>query len=506
MGGVLARRYIIDNPQSHSVEKLITVGTPWLGAPKAINVLETGEFADGKLQQWLTNKLFKTLAEFFPGMHELLPSRWFFNINDTPTYSVDKIPYSYSEFVAQLNRRYNRSEPGSKGSSFHDKAGQDDWRNDQSGVKFFHLYGRQSRANTIGQVVAEVKPSCFLGSLRNCPTHLEFDVKMTRGDGTVPEISATRTGKGLNLNAPGATLLPFVSRDDDQVSHQGLTDNPDVQGAILSALRASTQSSSTAFAKLIELNETTEPAQSHYLKISGASVVQVTDAFGNSTYPLNDAPDDGLPLVTSSVLGEKAVIIVLPVEHTHTVLFRAESGPLTIEITTGTGDTISQAIRFRDLTLPAGVEVNMQVTPAGIGQLVYDRDGDGTFESSILPTVSVTGPAAQDTESPTVTISETLQQASTSVTITAVDSGSGVNSIFYSFDSANYQLYTGPLSVNPLQTQTIYAFADDNVANRSGLVTYKLSDPVSTMQLSQAGYSVGEAAGNIPVMVTNPSC
>lgn len=44
MGGLLARRYILDNPGTHNVDKLITIASPWLGAPKGIHVLETGKF------------------------------------------------------------------------------------------------------------------------------------------------------------------------------------------------------------------------------------------------------------------------------------------------------------------------------------------------------------------------------------------------------------------------------------------------------------------------------
>jgi alpha-beta hydrolase superfamily lysophospholipase len=34
MGGLLARRYILDNPGTHNVDKLITIASPWLGARK----------------------------------------------------------------------------------------------------------------------------------------------------------------------------------------------------------------------------------------------------------------------------------------------------------------------------------------------------------------------------------------------------------------------------------------------------------------------------------------
>ena len=44
MGSLLARRYILDNPTDHNVDRLITIGAPWLGAPKLLYALESGEF------------------------------------------------------------------------------------------------------------------------------------------------------------------------------------------------------------------------------------------------------------------------------------------------------------------------------------------------------------------------------------------------------------------------------------------------------------------------------
>ena len=41
MGGLLARRYILEN--SGKVNRLMTIATPWLGAPKSIYSLETGD-------------------------------------------------------------------------------------------------------------------------------------------------------------------------------------------------------------------------------------------------------------------------------------------------------------------------------------------------------------------------------------------------------------------------------------------------------------------------------
>ena len=60
------------------LNKLITIGTPWLGAPKALYVLETGNFMDVFHKQFFSNLWMKNLAQNIPGIYELLPSERYF--------------------------------------------------------------------------------------------------------------------------------------------------------------------------------------------------------------------------------------------------------------------------------------------------------------------------------------------------------------------------------------------------------------------------------------------
>lgn len=83
MGGLLARRYILDNIYDHRVDKVITIGTPWLGAPKAIDVMETGRFFGNYFFDFVHRNSIKHLALYSKGVHELLPSYWYFNLGKT---------------------------------------------------------------------------------------------------------------------------------------------------------------------------------------------------------------------------------------------------------------------------------------------------------------------------------------------------------------------------------------------------------------------------------------
>lgn len=88
--------------------------------------------------------------------------------------------------------------------------------------------------------------------------------------------------------------------------------------------------------------------------------------------------------------------------------------------------------------------------------------------------MSVTGSAAADTEPPSVAISATTQGNSTTISINSQDSGSGVKRTYFSVNGVTFQPYTTPFTVTQYQAPVIYSFSDDNVGNRSGLVTYQL--------------------------------
>lgn len=84
MGGLVASEYINRSvANKEKVDKLITLGTPYLGAPKALYVFETGNFLD-----WATNKFcmatpLKEVSGNISGIYQLLPSESYFNLNST---------------------------------------------------------------------------------------------------------------------------------------------------------------------------------------------------------------------------------------------------------------------------------------------------------------------------------------------------------------------------------------------------------------------------------------
>jgi hypothetical protein len=323
----------------------------------------------------------------------------------------------------------------------------------------------------------------------------------------VPELSARRGFYGVGntgLNPALGTVCVFSNGD---VSHQGLVTNEDVLSSTLLTLNSDSQINCSGLkgaidpSNLLKSSARSEAAATatYYLRLVGVTSLQVSDSSGINTNPLSDPPDAGLAGVTSIITGAMAADLVVNGDQDYSVTFGA-AGPMLLEIVRKS-DGPDEVVRYQNLILPSGVSARINLHSDRLESLSYDANGDGTFETLISPTASVTGLAAQDLEPPEIVFNSTRQANNATVTIFGTDSGSGVKATYYSSDGTHFQPYTGPFSVDVAQVSTIYAFADDNVANRSGLVTFALPAPI-TVQYNSASYSTGEADGMINVSVT----
>lgn len=92
MGGLVACEYIRIAPEKKDNIKLITLGTPYLGAPTALYRIETGQALVGGLAggyNWLVLRdSFRDVMPNVKGIYELLPTEDYFNYKNT--YYVNK--------------------------------------------------------------------------------------------------------------------------------------------------------------------------------------------------------------------------------------------------------------------------------------------------------------------------------------------------------------------------------------------------------------------------------
>jgi Lecithin:cholesterol acyltransferase len=522
-GGLVSRRYIIDNPNDHGIEKLITIATPYLGAPEAIYKMERG--GSWKGDGWgdfktigfnvaaITPNQIKFLSKHFKSVHQLLPSRAYFEINGerfglTEIGDVDGngIPdeiYDYDKFVNFMNNDFSTN-PGTTGKTFHDclpenmTKCQDDWRQDTSGIQYTHIIGQQLRNTTT--ISVGVKNEIAIVAPIGTGIHTiqrVFEPTKGLGDGTVPEISASRTNyDGLDFNLPGTSLLTFYSdREnlDHTYEHNGLTQNKQVIRYVLFKLGLTRDPEqlinqvSTAKNKQFSIGKVVTGnsylpvlIESNYTKIIGISDAEISDDQGNKTSRNGDIFINKVEGLDYEIIGDNALFLTFPTTKSYFAKFQALNTPFSLDIVRGISNkTPNSAVRYKDVSLPQGTSVQLKVTALNEVLLKYDSNGDGDFDTVIPPTAIATGTSASDTTPPKVNIQTTMLGTQATISITANDAETGVKQIMYSINGQGFNIYTSPITLNTLAPTTVLAVADNNVGIRSGIYTKNILIPTA---------------------------
>jgi hypothetical protein len=212
----------------------------------------------------------------------------------------------------------------------------------------------------------------------------------------------------------------------------------------------------------------TQSELAYYVLFRNVSRVVVSDAHGTTDDIFQPAFEKKITSATYNFVGSHSVYIVLRINRTYSMTFESSESLMYLEVVKGRGNTSpEEAIRYRDLSLRGG-QARLEITAEGIGPLRLDPDRDGRFETLLEPTISLRGSEARDTSGPELDF-RILEGNSTSllVSIEAKDIGSGVKSIFYSFDGQRAFPYRAPVRIDRKRISFIWVFAEDNAANRT---------------------------------------
>lgn len=482
MGGLVARRYIIDHPGTHHVSAMVSVASPYVGASKVVWVEETGEYV---FFTWASTLL--DIVGSFNGASELLNSQYWYELGGKPALiengqdlngdGKDNEQFTYPMLVQYMDTAKGKEGflPGTANQTFHSysNAGnaQDDWRNDTTGVKYFHIVGTGLVPDTINQVVAASLWQC----VRNysiCDLSTWMYPKFAQGDETVPLLSSSRMGANLNLNAPNATLYTCEAfgANNQNVDHTGLLSNPVVQGLLVQFLVQANGGAAqpTPPSLACGQGQTTLAAQGfnakyHQLVLQGVKDVKVSDGTAD---PFPDT-------VAVYNTGDKTSVVTLGSGKTYTVSFRATRDLLYLEWLYRDDKKPNRAVRFRDVALLPNALAELTLQDGNLMSLKYDADNDGLVETLVTPTHELKGAQAGDLRPPKVKFSSRPHGASRVVTISAKDKGTGVARVVYSLDGRHFQIYTKPFSVSP-SVNVIYAFADDVAGNRTHPLRFRV--------------------------------
>lgn len=240
MGGLVSSVYLSNSQENRKkVDKLITIGTPYLGAPKGLYVLGTGNMfkakkpndLEGHGTAFLLNGVLKIIAPNMISGYELLPTRNYFKLNNTNyLWKVDKLvedtiyPHTHQTLIRKKKiKTYDATNQiidsvWTKGRYFVTRA-------EETQKKLFHnkkhitdfvdsYYIMGYGVNTIQEVAVNLDQYNRHVSTENLKSDLQ-------GDGTVPLISAN-IGGIMNLDKT------FYVKSE----HAELVSNEDVLGLV----------------------------------------------------------------------------------------------------------------------------------------------------------------------------------------------------------------------------------------------------------------------------------
>ncbi len=512
MGGIVAREYMNQHGNDR-VYRFITIGTPWLGAAKAYKAGLHGDslgnpFFSRFMNLFLIFPDTRLMARNLPALYELMPSQSYYDFYDgtvpeRPLPLVNNArngwprgPLDYANAIGMLtdpDLALVNANLLLQAALFHD--GIDDWTGEEDVLPDIHIITAQGRP-TVGQVMTR---RCGWGSrlFAGCRQVIEVD-----GDSTVPFFSASRqldvdNDGTFELDLTGGAIVHVLTGVS---KHASLPSDAQVHQLLADIMGFETDPAPFSAPTQIQA------ANFDFLQLSvnGAALVRIVDENGNFTgldaqgFITTTIPNSEYEVDNSEGnQGEKIwTLATLPSTGTYTITLSSSlsetltltDGYLHVEFMTYDAFTITDRIIFSAQTLNKSGLAEVVYQNGSVGDLLIDQDNDGDIDEIIPPYADL---GIGDAEDFTVPASQVFfdgqpfnppYTSTVVISITASDSGSGVNRIEYSFDEEGQtaQVYNGPFTVDPTINQEIWILAVDNADNWELPQTYDLiPEPVA---------------------------
>ncbi|MGV3774770.1 MAG: Ig-like domain-containing protein, partial [Verrucomicrobiales bacterium] len=291
-GGLVSRAFMLMPGQSALVKRFITIGAPWLGSPKPLSGLRTGDMNESSINILAPVPAVRAMLQFSPGAHQLLPSREYFDLGFKPlvedgydlnTNGLPNEVFTFEGYMEAMAKHFLRSPVEELGFRLEDFPNQEhpvrqnannfratqaigDNSMDNDSVETHHIVGMGAVADTIGQIrvrariVSDTNTSNVALSLARVSSfeseqvrdgadllitpgdgklavdpakqfklEEELEIRYVAGDGTVPIASLVRGyGSTMNFNAPHAQMHALVGDYGNDVTGHNPMLNSDV--------------------------------------------------------------------------------------------------------------------------------------------------------------------------------------------------------------------------------------------------------------------------------------
>lgn len=530
MGGLLARQYITaSDANARKVNRLVTLGTPYLGSPKIV-LAGIGEtcFIDilfGTV--CITNK--ETVSEVImnhPSHYQLSPLDGYFKVYPS----------------GLINRTWDSNDDGrddgwlslSDTLGFYKKTStelvdparallqpfQNGWNNNANrGVQVYMIVGDQ--LPTITTFEEDVDDPWWQPGVQQ---NIIYRTRAANGDGTVPLHSADL--RNLSLN-PAVDLSGNASVFYFKVNHGDLSKNEDVlrlaadifdtpnsapyqlpskqvteisspaeaeqqPGALL--LKPGSVPAAAANATALEDPRTEPlPLNGRMITLDGPAEIEISDASGQwiRLDPGSGGTQVQIPFAAYEEVGSTKFVF-LPDDSTYQVrVLGYDFASADVRIQQMVDDIPGWTAQYRDLPLTPDSQAELSYNPALInpGGFQIDLNGDGFFEGTSGDPLVMNPAESQDFTSPrtTIKVNWLVDFAGTrtgwvEVEMIAEDNtgGTGVQKIEYSLDNGLTVLpYVGKILINSDLTPFVLAKATDRAGNEENPASLVVFGPYS---------------------------
>ncbi len=506
-GGLVTEAALADPRSIGKVARVMTMGTPYLGAVKALGVLDYAEPCQTEALGIciLDNHEVQKLVTNAPGFLELLPSRAFYGpAYIGPVFTLfdrngDGIEDDFIDFATERAKLADRNLALiDQATAFHDRL--DFWSPADPSAKLTRLVG--SGIPTIQTIIEYLEEECS-GILwwHECHLAEKSQFAYGNGDGTVPLHSADLNdpnrgfddrGGAPDAYAPGVSHGDLAKQDDPlayAVSYfagastsavtsakialardsgpTGPTEELAAQAAAEAAARPKPEPHAGALAKAtsagaVSAGITDRPSllAGTEVLVKGSAYGLVTDSAGNrlgrpdsSGVELDEIP--GAVFNGATDTGSSFVTLDGSYQGSWTA---TADGQVQLIVRDYAADVVDGVASTVPIGVHAGAVLSLMFsTPTALSLLTVgvDDDGNGTVDRTVPFGAPVAGPASSDVTPPVSKVNvqnfiDSTGRRMANVTITATDNagGSGVDRIEYALDASDASgVYTSMLTL-----------------------------------------------------------
>jgi pimeloyl-ACP methyl ester carboxylesterase len=501
-GGLLVKKYVLENPTSHHINKAVLVGVPNLGSPKAYKALING---DNFGVTGLEDAEMKKIAQNMPIVYDLAPSQEYYNQAGSffqihnPFGALGQIDtdLDYAGTIQELNNKKLINSQAQINSQNLHTAEFDNYDMRNNGVDLYNIVGCKSA--TFGKFTEVVQKF-------SAPSY-DFP-KTTTGDGTVPLLSAQTVPADPNK-------VFFVPKAD----HGKMPSQDGIRQQIVNLISGSSLSTNGKILEhdAVQNNPGLCQIKGEQIKIKSPVSINITDQNGNISGLAEDGSiQNEIPGADFEIWGEhKYVFLPTDEGQTYTINLKGTgAGTFTLDDESIVGDQTIQTQVFSNL--PVTTDLTGQVNLGTTTTLTLDNNGDGTNDATVSPSSILNAAQSQDLTAPVSasTISGLMGQigyyrTNAAITLSAIDPDvnedpsqtSGVLSIWYKLDGdATYRTYNNPISVAVEGVHSLKFFSTDKAGNneieQSVSFTIDKTAPTITLTSPVAGgqYLVNQSA------------